>query len=224
MRRWQWQLVQLSRRLWVRASLIGLLGVVAALSAVLTERYLPWRLPGNIGADAVESLLTIIASSMLAVTTFSLSTMVGAFGAATSSASPRATTLLIEDRLTQNVLSSFLGSFLFAIVGIVVLKTGAYGPQGRAVLFGVTIFVIALIVVMLLRWINHLILFGRLGETTARVEAAARPSLAARIATPWLGARPLERPNVRCRRRRLAICSISICRFCRRSQRRPGQS
>ncbi len=60
---------------------------------------------------------------MLTVTTFSLSITVSAYGSATSNVTPRATTLLIEDGLTQTVLSTFLGSFLFGIVGLVVSKT-----------------------------------------------------------------------------------------------------
>lgn len=165
MSRWQWLLTRLTRQLWFRATLIGALGIAAGLAA-LTEHLLPWDLPTTIGADAVDGILNIIASSMLAVTTFSLSVMTSAY----SNVTPRAIKLLIEDRLTQNVLSSFIGSFLFSIVGIVVLKTGAYGDSGRFVLFIVTIAVIALVVVSLLRWIDHLTRLGRVGETTERVE------------------------------------------------------
>src|SRR5690554_7197137 len=111
---------------------------------------------------------------MLAVTTFSLGVMTSAFGAATTNVTPRATKLLMEDRLTQNVLSTFIGAFLFSIVGIIVLKTGSYGERGRAVLFLITIVVIGLVVIQLLRWINHLISLGRVGTTIDRVEAATK--------------------------------------------------
>ena len=109
----------MTRRVWLRTSLIGLLGVLTAILAAVVERYIPWTLPGRIGADAVGGLLTIIASSMLAVTTFSLSVMTSAYGSATSHVTPRATKLLIEDRVAQNALSTFVGSFLFAVVGII---------------------------------------------------------------------------------------------------------
>ncbi|MCD0501660.1 DUF2254 domain-containing protein [Bordetella petrii] len=191
MPRWRWILTQLTRRLWVRATLIGLMGVAAAILAAVVERFIPWDLPTTIGADAVGSILNIIASSMLAVTTFSLSVMTAAFGAATSNVTPRATTLLMEDRLSQTVLSTFVGSFLFSVVGIVVLNTGAYGDRGRFVLFVVTIAVIALIVVSLLRWIDHLTRLGRVGETTERVEQAARQAMEARLRQPHLGGSPL---------------------------------
>lgn len=197
MSRWRWLMAQLGRRLWVRAALIGALGVLAAILAAVVERYIPWKMlpgdvPGSISVDAVDSLLTIIASSMLAVTTFSLSTMVSAYGSATSNVSPRATKLLIEDRLTQTVLSTFVGSFLFGIVGLVVLKTGAYGERGRLVLFVVTIAVIALVVVTLLRWIDHLTSLGRVGETTDRVEKATRRAIETRLREPYLGGKPLR--------------------------------
>ncbi|MDS9470122.1 DUF2254 domain-containing protein [Paracoccus sp. MBLB3053] len=192
MSRWQWMLRQLTRRLWFRASLIGLLGVFTAIFAAFAEEFVPWKLPGKIGADAVESLLNIIASSMLAVTTFSLSVMTSAYGAATSNVTPRATKLLDEDRVTQNVLSTFIGTFLFSIVGIIVLKTGAYGERGRLILFAVTIGVVALIVITLLRWIDHLTRLGRVGETTNRVEQATRNAIEQRLAAPCLGGLPLR--------------------------------
>jgi len=187
MPRWRWILTQLTRRLWVRATLIGLMGVAAAILAAVVERFIPWGFPTDIGADAVGSILNIIASSMLAVTTFSLSVMTAAYGAATNNVTPRATRLLIEDRVTQTVLSTFIGSFLFGVVGIVVLNTGAYGDRGRFVLFVVTVAVIVLIVLSLLRWIDHLTRLGRVGETTERVEQAARRAIEARLEDPYLG-------------------------------------
>lgn len=195
MPRWKWILSQLSRRLWLRASMIGLIGVLAAVLAAVAERFIPWEIPYVIGSDAVDSILNIIATSMLTVTTFSLSVMITAYGSATSNVTPRATTLLVEDRLTQNVLSTFLGSFLYSIVGIVVLKTGAYGDRGRVILFVVTIGVIALIVVSLLRWIDHLTKLGRVGETTTRVEDAASTAIRARLKYPFLGGVPLREPE-----------------------------
>lgn len=195
MTRWLWIFRQLTRRLWVRASAIGIMAVLAAMLAAVAQRFMPWQVPGNIGANAVGTILNIMAASMLTVTTFSLSVMTSAYGAATNSASPRATKLLMEDPVTQNVLSAFLGSFLFSIVGIVVLQTGAYGDRGRVILFVVTIGVIALVVISLLRWIDHLTGLGRVGETAKRVEEAARSALQARLDAPFLGGQALSDPD-----------------------------
>ncbi|WP_296020061.1 DUF2254 domain-containing protein [uncultured Agrobacterium sp.] len=190
--KWQWWINQLVRRIWFRATLFSLGGVASALLAVAFSSYIPADLPAKIGADAVDKILGIIASSMLTVTTFSLSTMVAAYSAATNNVTPRATKLVMEDSTTQNVLATFVGSFLFSLVGIIALATGVYGDQGRVILFVVTIGVIILIIVTLLRWIDHLSRLGRVTETTERVEKATIEALRAWIKSPCLGGKELE--------------------------------
>jgi len=195
MSRWQWLMSRLGKQLWVRTSAIGVMGILIAVLSAVIEPYLPWELSGEVSREAVDSLLSILASSMLAVTTFSLSIMVSAYGSATNTATPRATSLLIEDSLTQTVLANFVGSFLFGIVGLIMLKVGLYSERGRIALFVATILVIALVVVSLMQWIDHLTRLGRLGETTNRVEAAARKAMEARLAQPYMGGTPLLDPD-----------------------------
>ncbi|PVZ19591.1 MULTISPECIES: DUF2254 domain-containing protein [unclassified Pseudomonas] len=189
--RWKWLLGRMAKRLWFRATLFSLLGAATALLAALFKEYIPPSVSSLVGADAVDNILGIIASSMLAVTTFSLSTMVSAYSAASSGVTPRATTLVMEDPTTQNALATFIGSFLFSLVGIIALTAGVYGTQGRVLLFGVTLLVVALIVSTLLRWIDHLSKLGRVGETIDRVEAATLAALKARAQWPCLGAQAL---------------------------------
>lgn len=195
MSRWRWMLRRLTRRLWFRAALFSVLAVATALVSAVAAPFIPYEFTAQIGASAVDNILSILASSMLAVTTFSLTTMVSAFSAASNAATPRASLLLIEDQQAQNAISTFLGCFLFSIVGIIALSTGFYGESGRVVLFIVTIGVILWIVVTLLRWIDHLSRFGRLGETVSRVEATAAASLGDWAKRPRLGgARSLPLP------------------------------
>ena len=188
--RLQWLLLQLSRMVWLRATAFSVLGVVTALIALLVKRYIPADIPTKIGADAVGSLLNIIASSMLSVTIFSLSTMVSAYASATSNATPRATSLLIADSTAQNALGTFVGSFLFSLVGIIVLQSGLYGDSGRVVLYVVTLLVIAFIVFTLLRWIDYVLRLGRVGPTSDRVEEAATTAMRLRRKAPYLGGQP----------------------------------
>ncbi|GGE40907.1 hypothetical protein GCM10007276_17860 [Agaricicola taiwanensis] len=192
MSRWQWLLRQMVRQIWFRTTLFSVLAVLTALIAIWSKPLIPTDMPAKIGSDAVDNILGIIASSMLAVTTFSLSTMVSAYSAATSNVTPRATKLLIEDSTTQNALATFIGSFLYSLVAIIALATGLYGAEGRVVVFIVTIGVIVVIVVMLLRWINHLSRLGRVGETTDRVEAATRAAVEDRREAPCMRARELR--------------------------------
>ncbi len=170
----------------------ALLAVLTAVVAQAVAGFIPTTWTANIGAEAVDQVLSILASSMLAVTTFSLGISISAFAAAASTATPRATALLQEDTTAQNVLATFLGAFLFSLVGIIALKAGYYTSAGRLVLFVMTAAVIAAVVMALLRWITHLITFGRMADTLARVEAAASASLERRAQSLHLGGRPLR--------------------------------
>jgi uncharacterized membrane protein len=161
--KWKWILSQLTRTLWVRASLFAVLAIITALIAIPLERYFELTLGFEIEADSVKSILNILASSMLAVTTFSLSIMVSAYSAASSTVSPRATKLVQQDSTTQNVLATFIGSFLYSLVGIIALSSHVYGNTGRIILFMVTLLVVMIIVITILRWIEHLSKLGRLG-------------------------------------------------------------
>ncbi|WP_446028077.1 DUF2254 domain-containing protein [Lelliottia amnigena] len=188
--RWKWMLAQVFKKLWFRATLFAIAAVFTALLSILFKSMIPETLSGKVGAEAVDNILNILASSMLAVTTFSLSIMVAAYGSATTNVTPRATRLVVEDVTTQNVLATFIGSFLFSLVGIVALNMGAYGERGRVILFIVTLVVIALIIFTLLRWIQHLTSLGRVGETTAKVERAAIETIIERAKNPYLGCFP----------------------------------
>ncbi len=182
--------LRITRRLWFRSALYGLLAIATALVGTFARGLIPEGLATRIGAAAVGNILGILASSMLAVTTFSLSTMVSAYAAASSNATPRASTLLIEDSGSQQALATFIGAFLFSIVGLIALSTGVYGDSGRLILFAATILVIVMIVVTLLRWIDHLSRLGRVTETIDRAERATQAAMKSLAAAPRLHAAP----------------------------------
>lgn len=187
-----WILSRVRRRLWIRVSLYALLGVLAALLASVSGRILPGKLPFDVTFEAIDSLLTIIASSMLAVTTFSVGALTSAYAGATAHGTPRAIPLLTEDDAVQRCLATFVGSFLFSIVGLIALKVSAYGPEGRAVLFAVTMVVIVMIVLALLRWIDQLTKLGRVADTAHRLEHVTHEAMCIRLARPYLGGIPLN--------------------------------
>lgn len=87
-------------------------------------------------------------------------------------------------------MATFVGSFLFSIVGIVGLAAGVYEGKGRIVLFAATLVVLFIITAMLLRWIEQLGRFGRVGDTIGRIEAASLPAAERWGKRPRLGARP----------------------------------
>ena len=184
----RWLFQDIVKQLWFTVALYCVAAVVTALSALVLDPLIPSGMSSKIGADAVDRILGILASSMLAVATFSISTMVQAFASSGSGATPRATQLVVEDRTAQQALATFIGAFVFSLVGLIALSTGAYGPSGRLVLFIVTIGVVVLIVVMLLRWIHRLSRLGRLGETVDQVEAATLKAIQEQRRYPYLDA------------------------------------
>ncbi|WP_082684384.1 DUF2254 domain-containing protein [Aureimonas ureilytica] len=190
MRRWSWVLQRLRRQIWFRAAVISAAGIVTAAVSGLVGRYFPYQFPADVGQDAVGTILEILASSMLAVTTFSLTAMVTAYGSATQLATPRATQLLREDPTSQNALSTFLGAFVFSVVGIIGLQAGIYGSQGRFVLFAGTLMLILVVVLTLLRWISHITTFGRMSDVIDRLEDAAASAMERFAQAPHLGGRP----------------------------------
>ncbi|MDQ3287507.1 MAG: DUF2254 domain-containing protein [Pseudomonadota bacterium] len=190
--RLQWRIRQLTRKLWFRATLFSLLAVATALVGIALKPLIPDSISRGVGADAVDNILGVIASSMLAVTIFSLSTMVNAYVAASSNVTPRSIRLLTDDATAQNALGTFIGAFLFSLVGIIALSTGVYGAQGRLVLFVVTLAVVAFVVFTLLRWIDHVSKLGQVAGTTHRIEEAAIRAMRARHDNPYLGGHPLR--------------------------------
>lgn len=188
--RWHWLLQQIARRLWFRATAFSVLGVAAALLSGVMKRYIPADIPGKIGSEAVDELLSILATSMLSVTIFSLSTVVAAHASATNHATPRATRLLSQDPMAQNALSTFVGSFLYSLVGLIALQAGLYDSSGRVLVYVVTLAVILVVVITLLRWIDHVLRLGRVAETAGRVEKAAARALRERREHPNLGGYP----------------------------------
>lgn len=185
-----WLLRKWSRQIWVRASLFSVAAVAIAAFSALAAPYIPADLEIELASDSVGDILNILASSMLAVTTFSLSIMVSAYSSATSNVTPHSTKLLLSDSVAQNTLATFIGSFLFSIVGIIGLAAGLYSDSGRIILFFATLVVILIITAALLRWIEQLGKFGRMGDTIDRVEAATTPPMRQWGRTRRLGAQP----------------------------------
>ncbi len=188
-----WNLYKAWRqKIWLRVVAIACLSVLSVVVAQLLAPYVPELVAFKAGSEAVSQILEILASSMLAVTTFSLSIAVTGFGTAAATATPRATALLQEDTTTQNVLATFIGAFLFSLLGLIALNAQLYSASGKVVLYLFTIAVVLLVVVALIRWIGHLMSFGRMDNTLDRVETAASNALAARLANPYLGGRVLN--------------------------------
>lgn len=190
-----WQ--KLSTKLWLRPTLSGLFAAfMAALAYWLGQRY-DAVFSFDISEDSLLMLLGIFTSSMLSVATFTVSAIVTAASSASNSTTPRASQYVLNDNISQLVLSAFIGAFIYSLVGVFSLKTLHYGPTGRFVLFvGLLVFVL-LVLFALINWIDHAIKLGRqstiVGKLYDATLATLRPEIVGTLgAKTWQGGIPLQ--------------------------------
>ena len=188
MYRWLLALKKPSNSLWVTPAWGALLAVVFALAARLANIWLPADSLPDIERDTLEALLNVIASSMLAVSTFSLSIMVSAFASAANGTTPRATELVMGDDNTRMAIASFISAFIYAIIAKTVLGMGLYGQNGRFVLFVSTVLALAYLIFTLIRWVRTLSQLGRMDNTLDKIHTAARNTLQRHRSDPMMGA------------------------------------
>lgn len=189
-------LLRMTRKLWIRVALMALLAVLASAIAILFESYIPIGLQNRFTPNSVMPILTILASGMLAVSTFSLNVMVTAHNAAAGQATPRVHRILLADTTTHTVLATFIGAFVYSLSAIILFKAGFY-PDGASVLvLGFTVAVVVLVILALLRWIHHLSDLGSMDATLASTEEIARACLMRTRRLPSLGAQRLTRDMV----------------------------
>lgn len=193
---WWFLIVRFSRRLLVRAAVYAAFAVLAALAAVWLAPFVPKELAERLGGEAVEGVLTALASSMLAVATFSLSAMVVAYTAAAAQMTPRAASFVTDDSATQGALATFVGAFLFTIVALVALGADYYGAEGRTILFLATLIMIAIVAVRLIVWIDRVARLARHSHILLQIEKAATEALRSRHRRRFLGGKLLETPSI----------------------------
>jgi uncharacterized membrane protein len=187
-------LLRLARKLYIRVMLIGGLAIVAVAATTVLEPLLPEALADWLGADAVDRILDVIANSMLAVTIFSLTIMTAAYRSATAQWTPRSLDALREDTVTHSVLATFIGAYVYALIAIILRATDAYGAREDVVLFGMTVFVVAMVIYSIVRWVSHIETLGSLDGTADRIEEAAIEALTQYSDPPNGGAQDLTDP------------------------------
>jgi uncharacterized membrane protein len=188
-------LARIRERLWIKPLMSCVLSIGAVMIAGVVDGItLGIKLP-NVSAEALESMLTIMSSSMLVIATFAVGSMISAYASASVTATPRAFPLIVADDVSQVALSTFIGAFIFSIVGLAAQLNGYYAGSGRFVLFVITLFVFAIVVIAFVRWVDRIARLGRLGHTTSKVEAAADTALQEWANLPRMGAIAVDKSD-----------------------------
>ncbi|OXS99119.1 hypothetical protein B7H23_13015 [Notoacmeibacter marinus] len=177
---WRW----LKGRLWVRPAIYCLVAIATVTIATTTDTFIPEIAFLDVSVETIESLLTIIASSMLAVATFAVSVMVSTYNAALGRTTPRAFEIVVSDTSTRQAISSFIGAFIFAMIGLIGVNFSYFGSPGRVVLFMMTLAVFLWVVGTFVYWIDHVTRMGQLRHTIERVATHVTVLLAKYLANP----------------------------------------
>lgn len=181
-----------ARKLWVRVASMALMAALVSIMTIFFEGYLPDILREQFDSSAVLPILNILASGMLAVSTFSLNVMVSAYRAAAGQATPRAHRILLDDTTTQSVLSVFIGAFVYAFSAIILFRTGLHTEKSAVISMAVTVGVVILVIVAMVRWVDHLSDLGSMDATLRTIEQKARDSLINIRAHPTLSGNVLD--------------------------------
>ncbi len=185
---------QLLHKMWFLPAAFSAIAMLTIAIALYVARWAPEQLPFTISRDAIQSILQILATSLLTVAVFALSTLVGALTSASAATSPRAVPLIIGDRAAQTSISVFIGAFLFSILAILGLSAGIYSSAGRMLLFSVTLAVVAVVIAALIRWIAQISDIGRVRHTVDRVETATAEALETLHKHPQFDCRTADGP------------------------------
>lgn len=189
---WRW----LGERLWVRPAIYAVAAAAVVGLASLTDRVVGEFPLVSVPRAVVENLLSLIASSMLAVTIFAVSVMNSAFASAIGATTPRAFEIVVADKAAKQALSSFTGAFIFAVVGLIGIHFRSFGESGRVVMFAMTLGVFVWVVGTLIYWIDYVTRLGQMRFTVRNLSTRVEEVLGNYLADPAQGgfAVPAIRP------------------------------
>ncbi|WP_372972911.1 DUF2254 domain-containing protein [Marinobacter sp.] len=178
---------RLRERLWFRPAVFSISSLVAVFAAGWVDgsdlgHWLP-----DIDRETVETLLSILAASMLVIATFAVGSMVSAYTAAANSGTPRTFNLVLRDDVSQLAHSTFIAAFIFSVIARVSLDEGYFKGDGHFVIFAVALLVFAMVVLVFVYWVDSIARLGLLGPVIDRAERATRVVLEQNRRRPWLG-------------------------------------
>ena len=185
-------LYSVKEKLWLKPLGFCLLSIFAVFVAKVADgTSLAEHIP-EIKPESVETLLSIMASSMMVIATFSAGTMVNAYASASQSSTPRSLSLIISDDVSQNALSVFIGAFIYSAVALTAMTQAFFDEAGLFILFCLTCLAFSIVILTFIRWVDSVARLGRVGSTLLKVEHATTRAIKNRIDMPCLGAVPQE--------------------------------
>lgn len=185
---------RLRERLWFKPALFSIGSVVAIFVAGLVDSSALGDWLPDISRGTVETLLSILAASMLVIATFAVGSMVAAYTSATQSGTPRSFKLVLRDDMSQLAHSTFVAAFIFSVIARVTVDEGYFDDSGYFTIFVEALGMFALVVLVFVYWVDSIARLGLLGPVVDRAERATRAVLEQNRRRPYLGGVPVEGP------------------------------
>ena len=158
--------------MWFRPAVCSLLAAAVALVIAGVDQSIPEAaakfLPIIDGA-AAKDLLRLVAGGMLTVTTVTLSVTMLVLNLAANQASPRAVPELMADPITQNALSTFLATFVFAVAALGMFGFEAVSGAGVTLMFGTSMLLGIWAIRYLLQWMHHVAASTKLNRIIVKI-------------------------------------------------------
>ncbi len=173
LKRYFFRYEQYRKRMGPRVFGYFLLALATAYVARYLGHYVPDGVVEAIGDLDVMPILQSITATMLTISTFALSTTVGANSSAVASTTPRAFRLILQDQGSQDMLVRFMGAFVFSVATLLMVPLGIYYQGGRIILIIVTLYVLVSIVISFIRWAMNVRELGSLSSSISKIEKAS---------------------------------------------------
>lgn len=142
--------------LWFRPGVTTLLAVALAVATTGIDRNGAYPSGYDLSADNARAILSTIAGSMLAVVTMTFSIIMVVLVLASQQFSPRILRNFIRDQTSQNILSIFIGTFIYCL--LVMIRISDYGEDIFVPVWAVLIGILLALISMgaLIYFIDHI--------------------------------------------------------------------
>ncbi|MFF2079310.1 DUF2254 domain-containing protein [Kitasatospora sp. NPDC058162] len=189
----QWRREALRTNLWVVPVLeVAFAGALFAVTVALdrgaydgTLSLPSWVISGT--ADSARQILAAIAAALITVVGVVFSIMIVTLTLASTQFGPRMLRTFIRDRTTQMTLGTFVGTFVYAILALVVIGPGSRGDFVPHLSITVCMVLVMLDLAVLIFFIHHIATSIQLPRVIASIAAELSEAIEAGAGGPGAG-------------------------------------
>ncbi len=155
--------------LWFRPAIFSLVSVLCVVILAQLDSLGMIPFTGEIERNAMKAMLRALAGGMLTVITVTVSVLALVLSIAAGNASPRALPELMADPISQNTLTTFMATLVYALAGLTLLEYRDVSSGARVVLGAIALILIALVLRYLVQLVDHVANSIKLNRVVERI-------------------------------------------------------